>query len=170
MSGQVFAADMTLLGLAVEQDASIRSRSHCGYGGIVSVENGDAVPGERIDQLSLGRRDGAHRSQALQMYRPDIGDDADLGARDPAQQVDLAGAVHRHLKDGALVLRLEPEKGERQADLSVEVGLALQDAPARAQDGGDELLAGGLAHAAGDTHDADVMAGPPVSRQPLQCR
>ncbi len=94
---------MALLGLTVKEDACLRARGHGGYVGVVPVEYGRAVWGQGVHQLRLGGGDSADRAQPLQVHGAHVGDDADPGPGDAAEKVDLAGAVHRHLQDGALV-------------------------------------------------------------------
>ena len=90
------------------------------------------------------------------MHRSDVRDDADVRSRDLRQEGDVAALVHTHLEDGAIVIGRESEEGERDADLSVQVGFALEDVEARAEDGRNQLFAGCLADAAGDADHAKV--------------
>ena len=84
------------------------------------------------------------------MHGADAGDDADQGPGERRQASDLAGPLHPHLEDGHLVLRPEPEQGEREARLGVQVARRLEHAVADGEDRGDHLLGGGLAVAPGD--------------------
>ena len=51
------------------------------------------------------------------------GHHADGRTADRGELADLPADVHAHLEDGGLVLRPEPQDGQRQADLVVLVAL-----------------------------------------------
>ena len=107
-------------------------------------------------------------AQALHVDGADVGHDAHLRSGDATEEADLAGAVHAHLQDSPLVVRAELEEGEGEPDLSVQIGFALEDGERAGQDGGGELFAGGLAEAAGDADDLQVVLGAPVGSQGLE--
>ena len=68
------------------------------------------------------------------------------------------------------MFRRQVQESQRQADLIVVVALALQGVVALIQNCGDDLLAGGLAYAAGDAHDPNVVLAPPEGRRLLKSR
>ena len=75
---------------------------------IGAVEEGDAVGGQRGDQLIFGARDaGLALGKVFDVRGADVGDDAPVGRGDAGEGGDFAQVVHAHLDDGVFVLGLE---------------------------------------------------------------
>ena len=91
------------------------------------------------------------------MRHSDIGDHADVGARDLRQSGHLAEMADPHLQDGDLMFLPDIEDGKRESDLIVEVSLGLKYVEFLAEHGGDHLLCARLAYAAGDADDTDIQ-------------
>ena len=102
------------------------------------------------------------------MRGADVGDDAPVGRGDAGQGGDLAGVVHAHLDDGDLVLRLQAQQLQRQAEGVVEIALRLEHVELCAERGGDGFLGGGFAGRAGDGHDALAPLAAHMRGQRLQ--
>jgi hypothetical protein len=100
--------------------------------------------------------------------RADVADHAHLGQGDIAQEGDLARHVETHFQHGALVTGAQPQDGERQADLVVQVAGAFQRAIALIEHLRDHFLGGGFADAAGDADDAQIQLAAPEARDLLQ--
>ena len=70
--------------------------------------------------------------------------------------LDVARMAGTHLDDGYLVLLREAEKGLGHSHVVVEVALCVEHVVLLRQNGGNELLRGGLAVGACDADDGDV--------------
>ena len=127
--------------------------------GVIPVEDGQVVAGHGLEDLALGLQDPLPAAQVLDVGVADVGDDRHVGGDDTGQVVDLAEVVHAHLQHAQLMLGVQAEEGQGQADLVVVVALGLQDPELLAQDRGDHVLGRGLAHAAGDADDRDGELG-----------
>ena len=114
---------------------------------VVPVEHQQAVLPDMGQQLALGLEDILPAAQTLDVGVADVGDDPHLGLDDAAQIVDLPEVVHAHLHHGHLVALVQPQQGQGQADVIVEVPLGLEHLIFDAQNGGQHILGGGLAHA-----------------------
>ena len=78
---------------------------------------------QRSDRLRVRLRHAFDGAEKLEMLRPDVRNDDDVGPRDLAERGDLAEAAHPHLGHEHARLRLEPADGERQADLVVQASV-----------------------------------------------
>ncbi len=90
--------------------------------------------------------------------------------RDAREVIDLAGVVHAHLDHRVAMVLAQLEQGERHADVVVEVALGGEHRRARAamcgQDCREHLLHRRLAVAAGERHQRQREARPPVRGEP----
>ena len=100
---------------------------------------------------------------------PDHRKDRDGRLCDTGKLRHLPEAGDPHLDYGDLMLRLDARDGHRHADLVVEIPLGLEHAVARAEHGGDHLLCGGLADAAGDAHHGQRERRAVGRGDPLNC-
>lgn len=91
------------------------------------------------------------------MHSAHIGDHADLGLGNPAQEGDLAGIIKSHFRDHHLVTSAQIEQRKRQADLIVIVARIFVGMEAPAEHLRGEFLGGGFPHAAGDADDSQVQ-------------
>ena len=96
------------------------------------------------------------------------GDQAAGGLDDARQLGDFAGGAGAHFHDGQVGAFVDAEEGEGDADVVVEVRLGGYHVVLLGQDGGDELLGGGLAVGAGDADHRDVELAAVVGGQLLQ--
>ena len=171
-----FAADLVgpqiaRLVEAVGEHAGRRAARHRAHQRIIGVQDRDAARisrGQRLHQLGFGLRDPLDGTQALQVRRADIGDDADARLGQTAQARDLAEIVHAHLEHDALDLRRQLQQRQRQADLVVQIAFVALRGVALFQHIRHDLLGGRLADAAGDTnrHGGHPLA--PGGRQLLE--
>ena len=75
--------------------------------------------GKRVDQLRLGAGDVLHRTEKLEVDRPDARNHSDVGSGDRAKLGDLPEPAHPHLQDDHLCVGFDPAQRQRQADLVV---------------------------------------------------
>ncbi len=155
---------------AEAEHSSPGQRCHRGHVGVIGVEDGGPVRGQALDGLRLGLRDRLDGAQALHVVRPNVHHDGDFWPRDLAQAADLPEAEHTGLEHGAFVPVRELEQGHREANLVVEVGLALEHRVLRGQQRGHQLLRRRLADAARYHDRLDVETGAPVSAKFPQSR
>ena len=98
----------------------------------------------------------------------DIGDHGHVGPHHLPQVADFAKVVHSGLNNRRLVLRAQAQQSQGRADVVVEVLRRFQAAVFGPQYGGNHLLGGRLAHAAGDLDKGDLEFVPVGGRQGLQ--
>ena len=128
--------------------------------GIIPVEHQQKAETDVGQQLALGPEDVLPAAQALDVGVPDVGDDSHVRLDDLPQLVDLPRAVHPHLQHADHTAPVQPQQGQGQADVVVVIALGLEHPVPGAQHGGDHVLGGGLAHAAGDLHKGDLKPVP----------
>lgn len=87
---------------------------------------------------------------------PDVGDNGHVGLHDAAEILDLPEVIHAHLDHADLVVAVEPQKGEGQPNLIIEISLRLEDLEPLPQYRGHHILGRGLAHAARNGHKGDA--------------
>jgi hypothetical protein len=97
--------------------------------------------------------------------RADVGDDADVRARDVGQHGDLAAPAHRHLQHPRRFVTRRRQDGQRQADVGVVVAGRLPHRAQRPQRRRAHLPGGGLAVRSRDTDDAALELGAHRARQ-----
>ena len=102
------------------------------------------------------------------MHRSDDSHDADVRLRDAGEVTNLAHVVHPHLQHDPLVLVRQVHQRQRQSNLVVVTGLALEHRVTARQDRRYQFLGRRLAHTARDTNDAHVVLPPPESRRLLE--
>ena len=122
--------------------------------GIVGVETGGAVSGERVEELRLGVGDGGDRPQQTDVGVADVEQHPDAGLDEAAEVGDLPRRRHRQLDHEALHRGVEAQHGEGNARPGVEVSRGAGDGTVCHRQRA-EVLGGGLADAAGD---ADHLA------------
>ena len=120
--------------------------------GVVGVEHGRAVGREGLDQLPLGLGDRLPGAEHAQVGLADVEDHPDGWPGQAGQGGDVAGAAGAHLDHHRLGAGLDPGQGQGQADLVVERRLVGHGLQAGGQDGGEQVLGGGLAVGPGDRH------------------
>ncbi len=125
--------------------------------------------GQRVHQLELGAGNaGLAVGKVLNVRRAHVGDHAPVGRGNQRQRGDLAGVVHAHLDHRDLVLRLQAQQLQRQAEAVVQIALGLEHVELCAQRRGNRFLGGGLAGRAGDGHHAPAPLAAHVRGQGLQ--
>ena len=125
--------------------------------------------GRPAGDLALGPGDALDAAETLQMGAPGVGDERHLGTGDGGQIGDLARMIGPHLQDQE-VLVPGSEQGEGHSDVVVQVALGGADRSNLVKDGGDHLLDGGLAVAAGDGHHPPGEAVAPGGGQAAEAQ
>ena len=102
-------------GAAAEIDhAAVKIAAKLRGVGIVAVEKGNAVRGQRLNQFEFGARDaGLALFEVLNVRRAHVGDHAPVGRGDARQRGDLAQVIHAHLDDGDFVFRHQAQQLQR---------------------------------------------------------
>ena len=118
-----------------------------------------AVGAKPREQLALRARDVGQRVQALEVRGADVGDHADVRARDLRQVGDFPVSTHRHLKHPRCFIPGRGQDGQRQADVGVEASRGAANGAQRAQRGGAQLLGRGLAVRSGHADDQPLEFG-----------
>ena len=90
----------------------------------------------------------------------DVGDHGNVRPHHGSQIFDLAEVVHAGLDHRRLMLRSKTQQRQGRADVIIEIFRRLEDVQLGPQHGGDHLLGGCLAHAAGDLHKGDLKPVP----------
>ena len=106
-------------------------------------------------QLALGPENILPAAQTLDVGVANIRDDPHIGLDDTGQIVDLAKFVHPHLQHRDLMAGVQLQQGQRQTYVVIVVALRLEHLVSDAQNGGQHILGGGLAHAAGHADQRD---------------
>ena len=104
---------------------------------VIGVENGCSFVGEALNELTFGQGNLVDRGKILQMSSVDIGHHSDRGAGNFRQALNLAPMVHAHLQHDNLGGVVRPQQRQRQAQLIVEIALALRHSIARPKSRGD---------------------------------
>src|SRR5439155_20703278 len=102
------------LGLTEADDLEVGSR----HGEVFRYDRG-AAGGQGRDQLALRLDDVVERPDELEVGRPDVRDDSEVGSGDRAELGDLAQTAHRQLDDADLRNGLEPAERQWYAELVV---------------------------------------------------
>ena len=145
-------------------DPGRRPVGHRAHRAVVAVEDGDTAVGggrQRLDQLTLGRRDRRAAAELAQVRRADVEDDADARRRDLGQVADVADAAGARLGDQEPGVCVGPQHGVRVAQLVVERAGRGDGRPEPGQHLGEQILGRGLARRAGDADHGHL-------RQPAQ--
>jgi hypothetical protein len=95
------------------------ARGHRGDEGVVGVEHGQPVRGQRLDQLALGLRGGLPAAEHPGVRSPDVQHDPDGGRRNRAQVADVAWSPGTHLEHQESGLHAAAQRGQRHAELVV---------------------------------------------------
>ena len=136
---------------------------------IVGVENGDAIRGQRFDQLVFRAGDAFDRIETLDVRRADIGDHADVRLGYAREIANFAGMVHADFEHSHLRVVRHIEDAQRHADVVVEITARLANAQRRREQRRDGLFGHRLAGAAGDAdHAAGSVRAPAFARPPRQ--
>ena len=115
----------------------------------------------REDRRLLPRDAGNPVRERLQVDRPDIRHQRDVGRGKGGQRRDLAGMVHPDLDHAERGVAGQLRQGQRHAPVIVEALHRGVDAPLPAQHVGQHLLGRRLAHAARHRDDARARPRPP---------
>ena len=135
---------------------------------VIGIENGCSFFGEALNELSLGQGNLVDGSEILQMSRVDIGHHGDRGAGDFRQALNFAPMVHAHLQNDDLRGVVGPQQRQRQAQVIVEIALALRHSIARLKGRGDQIFCRRLAIAARNADHLPTPALPAAVSQPAQ--
>ena len=121
--------------------------------GIIGVQDGDAARRQRRYQFIFRARHIGQAAEKFHVHRAHQRDYADLRLRDLCQRGDLAGMRHAHLDHSDVVLALQAQQLQRQAEVIVEIAFRLQDAKFSAQNLRDGFLGSGFASRASHANE-----------------
>ena len=77
-------------------------------------------------QLKLGLCHPVERTEKLKVFPPYVGDEPMSRLQNRAKVFDLAGVIGTNFDNGYFVSTLQPEKGERNSDLVVQIPFGCQ--------------------------------------------
>ena len=123
---------------------------------IVSVQDRDPAFPQAVEYLAFSLENAFPAAQIAYVGITDIGDDSNVRFPDPGQIINLVFVVHAHFQNRDLMFRAQPENGHGKSYIIIEIALCLQYIEPGAQDRGDHILGGRLAHAAGDRYCRDL--------------
>lgn len=134
-------------------DGGLGAGGHGGDPVVVEIEDDGALGAHGLRELALGGGDVRHAAEAARVRGAHHEDDAHVRAHDVAQVGDVAHVVRAHLHHEVAGLELGPEDGQRHADLAVVGAHGRHGGALGGQQGGQQVLRGGLARRAGDADD-----------------
>ena len=135
---------------------------------VVGVADQQRVRAGLLEDLGLGIGNRVARAEVADVGVADVGPHPHVGLGDVHQHPDLAGVVHAQFHHRDVGCGAQLDERDRQAQVVVQVAAVLDHAVSRAEHGGDGVLGGGLAGAAGDRHDAGPRGAPHRPGQVLQ--
>ena len=94
-------------------------RRHPHHKLVVFIENGRAKCRQRFHQFLLGSHNRIHTARPLQMHWPHNSQDANLRLGQIAKPRNLTGGVHAHFQHRPLVVALQFQQSQGQADFIV---------------------------------------------------
>ena len=158
-------------GRLAERDDPAGERRRAGHHQRVVGVADERVPGPACSRISaLASAIAVARAEVADVGVADVGPDPHVGPGDVDEHADLAGVVHAELHHGDVGRRAQLHQRDRQAEVVVQVAAVLHHPVAGAEHGGDRVLGGGLAGAAGDGDDARARGAAHRPRQVLQAR
>ena len=157
------------IGTAADPDhARVRAARDAPAPLVVAVQDCQALRRQRRDQLRLFGGDGGLVRKKFDMRRPDAADHADLRRGHFRQRREFAGMIHPHFHHAVFVILVEPDQGQRHADVIVEIALRRLRLETGAQHGRDQFLRARLAAAAGHADGAHGKQLPVIGGKALQ--
>ncbi len=160
---QIFHPDAAPVGEATADGLAVRGQGVQQL--VVPAQHRQSAGAQVLKDLRLGRQNIPAAAEVLQVYVVDVGDNRHVRPDGLTQPPDLARRVHAGLHHSRLVLRQQGQQGQRRADVAVEVPWSLEGVVPLGQNAREQLLEGGLAHAAGDLHHRQVKLPPVPPRQ-----
>ncbi len=88
---------------------------------VVSIDHRRRVFGQSFDHFTFGSRNACQASESFEVLGARVRDQADRRTRDAHQSGNLSSAVRTHLDDGKSIRRLDPQQGERNPDMVVQI-------------------------------------------------
>jgi hypothetical protein len=104
------------------------------------------------------------------MLRPGVGDHADGRACDTHQRRDFSAPIRAHLHHGKPMGRVDPQQGQRYANVVVEIAAGREAIPELPENGGGHFLGRRFAIAAGNAHYRKGELLAPAVARALECR
>ncbi len=136
----------------------------------VMVEDGRSSGRKLPEQLRFFEGNPFQGLEVFQMRNPDVGDNSEGRLQQLGQGGNLAGVVHADLEHAMFCRLGHGEHGERQADVVVVVPGGPVCFALHGEHVGAHFLDGGLADAAGDSHNGCAPFFTVAPRQVLQAR
>ena len=149
-----------VLRLADEHHAGGRRRGHRAHGRVVGVQHGEALGGQRRDELGLRGGDRRARPELADVGGADVEHDADPWGRHPGEVGDVADAAGPHLDHEEAGVGGDPADRQRHADLGVVRPDRGHRGPGGGQHGAEEVLGARLARRAGDADHGQARHAP----------
>ena len=141
---------------------------HRGQKRVVTVDEKKVLRAKAVGDVQLFMQDVFLRFQLPDMRKADVGHDRHGGVRHGRKAGHLAKLAHTHLYHSRLMLRLQLEQREGQANLAVLVALGTHGVISGRKSQRHHLFGGGLAHASGNAHYRDMEVGAVPRRRFLQ--
>lgn len=127
--------------------------------GVVGVEHRQPIGNQPLDDLAFRLRDALDGAEFAEMGASDLEHDGDVRRGDRGQARNLSDMARSHLGDEEARVPADLQRGQRKADLVVERADGRHGGAERGQQGGHEVLGGGLAHRAGDADQGERRSG-----------
>ena len=134
----------------------------------VVQENGAPVIADEPVHFGFGADNSFKSSESREMCLPDVCDQPEIRARDPAQEIDLSGVIGPHFDQGDLRFTCHPEQGKGNADMVVQIS-AGRDCPVfRREDRTCQFLCRGFSIGTGNSQYRDGKLHPVMTGKFLE--
>ena len=107
---------------------------------VIGIQDGSGAGVKLLDQLVFGAGDVGDGGKEFQVHRRDVGHHSYVRVRQLGQRCDLAGMRHAELDDRDLVLRLQFQQLQWQAEMIVKIAFRLHHAEPRGENVSDSFL------------------------------
>ena len=136
---------------------------------VIRIQNRCAPGRQGGNQLVLGARDRRQGVKIFEVNRGYHSYHTNLGLSDFRQGRNFPGMRHSHFNDRYVVLRLQFQKHQWQAEVIVEIAFGLQHAVASSEQVGNRLFRRGLPSRSGNPNQRLAPNAAYGPRQRLQC-
>ena len=124
--------------------------------GVVGVQHGDALDGERLHEFALAEGDGLHTAELAGVRLSDGRDDADRRPSSPAEGGDVPDTAGTHFEHDRSTVVGSAEQGQGHPDLVVERAKVGVRGPVTTKNGREKIFRRRLADRSGDPDDGSV--------------
>ncbi len=133
-----------------------RAIGHRCDGGVVGVQHGDALDGERFHEFALAEGDGLHTAELAGVRLSDGRDDADRRPSRPAEGGDVPDTAGTHFEHDRSTVVGSAEQGQGNPDLVVERAKVRVRDPVTTKDSCEKIFRRRLTDRSGDPDDGSV--------------